>query len=58
MVAKEEGEEVGWTGSLGWVDKTMTFRMDTLRGPAVQHREYVLSLGTERDRREQEKKNV
>ena len=28
VVAKREGEEVGGTGSLGWVDKTIAFGID------------------------------
>ena len=28
VVDKDEGEEVGWMGSLGLVDTTITFRME------------------------------
>ena len=39
VVAKGKGEEVGWTGRLGWLMQTITFRMDRQWGPTVQHRE-------------------
>ena len=35
VVAKGEGEGVGWTGSLQLVDANYTFRMDKQRDPTV-----------------------
>ena len=37
QVGGEEGE--GWTGNLGLVTQTTTFRMDKQQGPTVEHRE-------------------
>ena len=39
VVAKGEGEEMGWSGSLGLVDVNYTFRMNKQWGPTAQHRE-------------------
>ena len=38
VVAKGQGKGVGWTGSLGLVDASITFRMGKQWGPTVQHR--------------------
>ena len=44
MVAKEEGEGLGWMGILGvWGMQTLIFGMDGQWNPTVQHREMCVN---------------